>query len=151
MHNIKYGKDGYRTCFYHLVSTDLMYRYARRYASGIGLDALYEPYNREVEIQNPSADRSDLTLWTLGVAAKHEVFFRRLSMQIALGWYLSRPFNEYSNTTEEYPYYERVGLRYRLPVLDDCISVGYTIYAHATKAYGTELVVDFKLPMTKKH
>ena len=151
VHNIKYGKDGYRTCFYHLVSTDLMYRYARRYASGIGLDALYEPYNREVEIQNPSADRSDLTLWTLGVAAKHEVFFRRLSMQIALGWYLSRPFNEYSNTTEEYPYYERVGLRYRLPVLDDCISVGYTIYAHATKAYGTELVVDFKLPMTKKH
>lgn len=149
--NIKYGKDGYQTCYYHLLSTDLMYRYARRYASGIGLDALYEPYNREIEIQNPKADRSDLSLWSLGVAAKHEVFFRRLSMQIALGWYLSRPFNEFSNTTEEYPYYERVGLRYRLPVLDDCISVGYTIYAHATKAYGTELVIDFKLPMTKKH
>lgn len=149
--NIKYGKDGYQTCYYHLLSTDLMYRYARRYASGIGLDALYEPYNREVEIQNPKADRSDLSLWSLGVAAKHEVFFRRLSMQIALGWYLSRPFNEFSNTTEEYPYYERVGLRYHLPVLDDCISVGYTIYAHATKAYGTELVIDFKLPMTKKH
>ena len=148
--NIKYGGDGYRLCFYHLLSADLMYRYARRYASGIGLDALYEPYNRDVEIQNPAADRSNLSLWSLGIAAKHEVFFRRVSMQVALGWYLSRPLNAYSNTTEEYPYYERVGLRYLLPVWGDCISVGYNIYAHATKAYGTELVIDFKLPMGKR-
>ena len=144
--NIKYGKDGYRTCYYHLLSTDLMYRYARRYASGIGLDALYEPYNRDVEIQNDKVDRSELTPWSLGLAAKHEVFFRRMSMQIALGWYLSRPFNECSNTADEYPYYERIGLRYKLPILNDCISVGYSIYAHLTKAYGTELVIDFKLP-----
>lgn len=144
--NIKYGKDGYRMCFYHVLSADVMYRYARRYASGIGLDALYEPYNRNVEIQNPEADRSDLTKWTLGIAAKHEVFFRRLSMKMALGWYLSRPFNKYSHTTEEYPYYERIGLRYNLPLLDNSISVGYDIYAHLTKAYATELVVDLKLP-----
>ena len=26
--NVKYGKDGYRLCHYHLVSTDLMFRYA---------------------------------------------------------------------------------------------------------------------------
>ena len=147
--NIKYGKDGYRMCHYHLVSTDLMFRYARRYASGIGLDALYEPYNRDVEIQNPKADRSNLTLWSFGIAAKHEVYFHRISMQVALGWYLSRPFNEYSNTADEYPYYERVGLRYNLPVLGNCISVGYSIYAHLTKAYGTEVVVDFKLPPTR--
>jgi hypothetical protein len=72
-------------------------------------------------------------------------------MQMALGWYLSRPFNEVSNTTEEYPFYERIGLRYRLPVLNDCLSVGYTIHAHMVKAYGTELVIDVKLPLTKKH
>lgn len=147
--NIKYGKDGYTLCCYHLLSADLMYRYARRYASGIGLDALYEPYNRDIEIQNPKADRSDLTKWSLGIAAKHEVFFRRVSMQIALGWYLSRPFNKYSNTADEYPFYERVGLRYNLPVWNDCVSLGYNIYAHATKAYGTELVLDFKLPFRR--
>ena len=144
--NVKYGKDGYRMCYYHVLSANLMYRYARRYASGIGLDALYEPYNRDVEIQNPMADRSNLTKWSFGIAAKHEVYFRRLSMQIALGWYLSRPFNEYSNTADEYPYYERVGLRYNLPLLKNCISVGYNIYAHLTKAYGTELVIGIKLP-----
>ena len=147
--NIKYGKDGYRMCYYHLVSADLMCRYARRYASGIGLDALYEPYNRDVEIQNSRADRSNLTPWSFGLAAKHEVFFRRLSMQMAIGCYLSRPFNKYSNTTEEYPFYERVGLRYNLPILNDCFSVGYNIYAHLTKAYGTEVVIDVKLPTLK--
>lgn len=147
--NVKYGKDGYRLCHYHLVSTDLMFRYARRYASGIGIDALYEPYNRDVEIQNPKADRSDMPKWSFGIAAKHEVFFRRISMQVALGWYLSRPFNDFSNTADEYPFYERVGLRYDLPWLDNSISVGYNIYAHLTKAYGTELVIDFKLPVIK--
>lgn len=144
--NIRYGKDGYRMCYYHVLSTDIMHRYARRYASGIGVDALYEPYNRDVEIQNADADRSDLPLWSWGIAAKHEVFFRRVSMKIALGWYISRPFNDVSNTSEEYPFYERVGLRYNLPIWNDCVSLGYNIYAHMTKAYGTELVIDFKLP-----
>lgn len=147
--DIKYGQDGYQIYYYHLVSTDLMWRYSRRYASGIGLDALFEPYNRDIEIQNSKADRSNLTKWSFGLAAKHEVYFRRLSMQMAIGWYLSRPFNEVSNTDEEYPYYERIGLRYNLPLLNNSISVGYNIYAHLTKAYGTEIVIGFKLP-TKK-
>lgn len=148
--DIKYGQDGYQIYHYHLVSTDLMWRYSRRYASGIGLDALFEPYNRDIEIQNSKADRSNLTKWSFGLAAKHEVYFRRLSMQMAIGWYLSRPFNEVSNTDEEYPYYERIGLRYNLPILNNSISIGYNIYAHLTKAYGTEIVIDFKLP-AKKH
>ena len=144
--NVKYGKDGYQVYFYHLVSADLMCRYARRYASGIGLDVIYEPYNREIEVQNDKVDRSNLSKWSLGVAAKHEVFFRRLSMQIALGWYLSRPLNEVSNTDEEYPFYERVGLRYNLPIFNNRISIGYNIYAHLTKAYGTEVVIALKVP-----
>ena len=148
--NIKYGHDGYTLCFYHLLSTDYMYRYARRYASGIGLDVLYEPYNTDIEIQQiVSGERSNREQWSFGLAAKHEVYFRRLSMKMAIGWYLSRPFNDFSNTTEEYPYYERIGLRYNLPILDDRLSVGYNIYAHATKAYGTELVIDYKLPFFK--
>ena len=145
--NLKYGKDGYSTCFYHLMSTDLMCRYARRYASGIGIDALYEPYNLNIETQI-TGERPQQVQWSFGLAAKHEVFFRQLSMQIALGYYLSRPFNEYSNTTEEYPFYERIGLRYNLPILNNSISVGYNIYAHLTKAYGTELVIGFKIPTT---
>ena len=149
VNNVKYGENGYQICIYHVLSTDLMCRYARRYASGIGIDALYEPYNRTIEIQNDKVDRSNLTKWSFGVAAKHEVFFRRLSMQIALGWYLSRPFNKISNTTEEYPYYERIGLRYTPPILNNSISLGYNIYAHLTKAYGTELIVGLKLPSIK--
>ena len=143
--NLKYGKDGYRICYYHVLSTDLMCRYARRYASGIGIDALYEPYNLNIETQI-TGERPQQVQWSFGLAAKHEVFFRQLSMQITLGYYLSRPFNEYSNTTEEYPFYERIGLRYNLPILNNSISVGYNIYAHLTKAYGTEITINFKLP-----
>lgn len=147
--NVKYGKNGYTTCFYHLVSTDLMYRYARRYASGIGLDILYEPSNTDIETQHPG-NRPENVKWTFGIAAKHEVFFRRISMNIALGWYLSRPFNDYSNTADEYPFYERIGLRYNLPWLNDTISIGYNIYAHLTKAYGTEFLLGFKIPIIKR-
>lgn len=147
--NIKYGKDGYSTCLYHLIATDLMYRYARRFASGIGLDILYEPTNTYIEVQKDGY-RPEKVKWTVGVAAKHEVFFRRLSMKMALGLYLSRPFNEYSNTADEYPFYERIGLRYNLPILDNRISVGYDIYAHLTKAYGTEIVIDIKMPFTNR-
>lgn len=146
--NIKYGKDGYQMCYYHVVSTDLMYRYARRYASGIGLDILYEPYNCDIETQI-EGKRPEEVKWSFGLAAKHEVFFRRLSMQMTIGWYLRRPFNQYSNTTEEYPYYERVGIRYNPPILNNSISLGYNIYAHLTKAYGTELVLSYKLPSIK--
>ena len=92
-----------------------------------------------------------MSKWSFGIAAKHEVFFRRISMQVALGWYLSRPLNDYSNTADEYPYYELVGLRYSLPWLDNNISVGYNIYSHLTKAYGTELIINFKLPVIKLH
>lgn len=146
--NVTYGKDGYTTCFYHLVSTDLLCRYARRYASGIGLDVLYEPSNTYIEAQK-KGERPDKVKWTFGLAAKHEVFFRRLSMKMTLGWYLSRPFNDYSNTADEYPFYERIGLRYNLPIFGNRLSVGYDIYAHLTKAYGTELVIGLKLPITK--
>lgn len=142
---VRYGKAGYRLCLYHVLSTDLMYRYARRYASGIGLDILYEPYNSDVETQI-EGPRPDQVQWSFGLAAKHEVVFRRISMQLALGWYLSRPFNAYSNTTEEYPFYERIGIRYRLPLLNDRIAVGYNIYAHLTKAYGTELTIGIAIP-----
>ena len=124
-----------------------MFRYALRYASGIGFDALYEPNNLDVETQK-LGKRPEQVMWSFGLAAKHEVYFRRLSMQMAIGYYLNRPFNEYSNTDEEYPFYERIGLRYNLPILKDCISVGYTVYAHLTKAYGTELVISFNLPIT---
>ena len=148
--NVKYGKDGYTLCYYHLLSTDFMYRYARRYASGVGIDALYEPYNTYIEIQQRvTGERPNQVKWSFGLAAKHEVFFRRLSMKMSIGYYLYRPINKYSNTTEEYPFYERIGLRYNLPVLNDCISVGYNVYAHLTKAYGTELVIGFKIPYTK--
>lgn len=145
--NIKYGQEGYNVTFYYTVATDLMYRYARRYASGIGLDVLYEPYNIDIEIQQRvTGERTNQVRWTFGLAAKHEVFFRRLSAQFALGWYLSRTINNYANTTEQYPFYEKVGLRYNLPLLNDYISVGYNIYAHLAKAYSTELTIGIKLP-----
>ena len=40
------------------VSAALMYRYDRRFASGIGLDLIHEPYLGRIEVQNPERPRS---------------------------------------------------------------------------------------------
>lgn len=128
----------------HGLSADVMYRYARRFASGIGFDAYYEPYiRRAATLKGPIP--ADMSRWSLGIAAKHEVFYERLSLQLAIGYYLNRPFAAYAIAGEE-PYYERVGLRYTLPLCGDRIKVGYNIHAHFTKAYASELVIDLNLP-----
>lgn len=126
------------------ISADVMYRYSRRFASGIGVDAYCEPYIRKAAtLKGPIP--ADMSQWSLGVAAKHEVFYERLSFHLAVGFYISRPFADYAIAGEE-PFYERVGLRYTLPLYNDRIRVGYNIHAHFTKAYASELVVDFLLP-----
>lgn len=128
----------------HGVSADVMYRYARRYASGIGFDAYYEPYIREAAT-NKGPIPSDMSRWSLGVSAKHEVFYERCSLQFSIGYYLNRPFAMYAIAGED-DVYERVGLRYTLPICNDCIKIGYNIHAHLAKAYASEIVLDFNIP-----
>lgn len=126
------------------ISITPMYRYARRFASGIGIDLLHEPYLGRIECQNAERPRG-ISKLSWGLSLNHQTFYKRWNMNLAVGWYLSREFKKYADTDEEYGYYERIGIDYRLPVLGDRIRVGYNILAHRTKAYAGELGLHFEI------
>ena len=121
-----------------------MYRYARRWASGIGADVNYGTYAHRVEtIARERGDQSPVSPWSLGLSANHAVFYHQLSLQMALGCYLHRQMGAWAKVLEQ-PYYERIGLYYT-PLRADRITVGISLNAHRTKADLTELVVGYNI------
>lgn len=137
----------YRTSHFRLYPTlnlqaDVMRRYARRWASGVGVDVFFLPYvSRLRELDGGAASRWKHSPWSLGVAAKHEAFYGPLSLYLSLGYYLHRHTGS-QQEHDETPYYERIGLRYRLPRLQGW-SVGVGVKAHRTKADFTELTLAY--------
>lgn len=125
---------------------DLMYRYARRWASGIGIDAFYGSYSnhvRDLDKANGFTDKH--SPWSLGIAAKHEVFYNNLSMRIGIGYYLFRQMGHSAKEIEK-PYYERVGLHYSFPSLNG-LSIGFNVNAHLTKADFTEIQLSYLIKL----
>ena len=139
------GTDGYRTDHFHLymaysLQLSAMYRYARRWASGIGVDLFYGDYAwRTEDIDEADGYSLEHSPWSLGIAAKHEVFFGRLSLPMEVGFYLYRHMGHTAEEIET-PYYERIGLRYHFPSLAG-LSIGLNIKAHALKADFTEVAL----------
>ena len=131
------------------VSAALMYRYDRRFASGIGLDLIHEPYLGRIEVQNPERPRS-VQKQSWGISARHTFYYKCMQLRVAAGPYLSRPFGHWADTDEEFGFYERIGLSYNLPWLGRALSVGYDIHAHKTKAYLTEFSLSYRLPLKRK-
>lgn len=135
----------YRTGRFHFytaysLQADVMYRYARRWASGIGADLFYGTYaDRVAEIDE--ADGIDLkhSPWSFGIAAKHQVYYHNLSLAMSFGVYLHRYMGDNANQIEA-PYYERIGLHYSIPALKG-LEVGINVKAHKTKADLTEVVL----------
>lgn len=123
---------------------DLMYRYARRWASGIGMDAFYGCYSNHLkELDNADGFDEGHSPWSLGIAAKHEVFYGNLSLRLGLGYYLFRKMGHSANEIEK-PYYERVGLHYSFPALNG-LAIGFNINAHLTKADFTEIQISYPI------
>ena len=144
-------ESDYRTDHFHLymaysLQVSVMYRYARRWASGVGLDLFYGDYAWRTE-ELDEADGYDLkhSPWSLGLAAKHEVFFGRFSLPMEVGYYLYRHMGHSAEEIET-PYYERIGVHYHFPSLGG-LSVGFNLKAHALKADFTEVCV--RMPIVK--
>ena len=146
----------YRTDRFHFymaysLQTDVMYRYARRWASGIGADLFYGTYAdrvREIEnSQHPSSNTQHSTIspWSFGLALKHQVYYHNLSVAMSLGCYLYRHMGSNAKENEQ-PYYERIGVHYTIPSLRN-LTVGFSIKAHRTKADLTELVVSYPIDL----
>ena len=132
-------------------SADVMYRYARRWASGLGVDVFYGDYDKRVkEISVLRGYDETISPWSLGIAAKHEVFYHQLSLNVSLGFYLYRKMGTWAKEFET-PYYERVGLNYSFPKFGG-LKIGVNVKAHKTKADLTELLISYPTTFfTKKN
>lgn len=125
---------------------DFMYRYARRWASGIGFDYFYGSYfSRIKQMDNLAGYNIKHSPISLGIALKHEVFYHNLSLSMGIGGYIYRYMGKYI-TDNEPRYYERIGVNYSFQKLGN-IKIGIIVKAHYTKADLTELVISYPIKL----
>ncbi len=141
----------YRTSHFRVYPTyslqlSFLRRYARRWASGAGVDLFYGPYASRVEdIDLQQGHQLKHSPWSVGVAARHRVYYHHLSLDMSLGYYLYRHMGDNARLVET-PYYERIGLHYSFPSLHH-LTIGIDVKAHKTKADYTEIVVSYPFSM----
>lgn len=149
-----YRTEKFNTYLACALSAHAMYRYQRRWASGLGIDVFHASYsNREAQIDDKYGyTGAKHSPWSIGLSAHHEVFFGRLSVPMSLGYYLFREMGEKAKQNEK-RYYERIGVRYRpfgkkheqaegWKSFTSGIAFGFNINAHATKADYTEFLIS---------
>ena len=120
--------------------THLLYRYARRWASGVGVGLFYGEYVHRIarmDKENGHIDEKH-SPWSASIEARHEVYYGNVSVRLTLGYYLYRHMGYSANHGLEYPYHEQVGVFYSFPKLKG-LTLGFSVNAHATKADFTEL------------
>lgn len=145
------GAPGYRTDHFrryltYSLQTNLMCRYARRWASGIGVDVFYGTYaDRVAEIDRQQGIDARHSPWSVGVAARHRAYYHRLSLDMSLGVYLFRHMGDNARQVEA-PYYERIGVHYTFPGRHG-LSVGLDVKAHKTKADYTEITLAYPVKL----
>jgi hypothetical protein len=143
------GESDYRTSKFrryitYSVQASVMRRYARRWASGAGVDVFYGSYASHVEKMDlEKGINIEHSPWSLGLSAKHRVYYHNLALHTSLGIYLFRRMGDNAKQVET-PYYEHIGLHYSFPSLQR-LTVGIDVKAHKTKADYTELVVSFPI------
>ena len=143
------GAPNYRTPNFKVyptysLQTSFMRRYARRWASGIGVDVFLVSYaNRVRQLDERDGLRLKHSPWSMGVSGKHRVYYHNLSLDMSLGYYLFRALGDNANKVET-PYYEQIGVHYTFTKLK-CLNIGINIKAHKTKADYTELAIS--MPM----
>lgn len=141
----------YRTSRFHFYTAysaqaDVMFRYARRWASGIGADLFYGTYADHVaDLDTQAGHDVKHSPWSVGVALKHQVFYQNWSVAMSLGYYLFRHMGVNAKENET-PYYERIGVHYTFPTLHG-LTIGFDVKAHRTKADLTELVVSYPIKL----
>lgn len=143
-----YRTDHFQLYASYSAQAALMYRYARRWASGIGLDVYYGTYYQHVrDLDVAAGNHVSHSPWSVGISLHHEAYYRQLSVDMAIGYYLYRQMGTHAKTVEK-PYYERIGVFYTLPKLHH-MKVGLSVNAHRTKADLTELIVS--IPFRLSH
>lgn len=145
------GEPHYRTSHFRHYTTRSLHaavlrRYARRWASGVGIDLFHVSYaDRVAEIDRQNGVDLKHSPWSYGISARHQVYYHNLSLRLSLGYYLYREMGENAKQIET-PYYEHIGLHYAIPALNH-LSVGINVKAHKTKADYTEFSLSYPITL----
>ena len=139
-----YRTDKFKFYMAYSAQANIMYRYARRWASGIGVDFFYGTYASHVKDLDKIAGYDvKHSPFSLGLSFKHHAYYRHLSAVMGVGYYLYREMGHHAKIIEK-PYYEQIGVRYTFPKWNS-LSIGFNINAHFTKADFTELVIAYPI------
>lgn len=144
-------------------SFEATYRYAPRYATGLGVELFYSSNMKHLKAadtilygEEAVANSPGYSPLSIGVAVVQEVYWRNLAVHVALGAYPYRhkgvndkELNEMYNDRERGWHYEKAGLRYYFPKLGDTF-VGLSIKSHNIKAEYLELSLGWRFH-GKKH
>lgn len=133
------------------------YRYAPRYATGLGVDVFYSSNMKELEASDrivygdEAVDNCQgYSPISVGVAVVQEVYWRNLAVHVAVGAYPYRhkgvngPEAKALGDRERGWHYERAGLRYYFPKLGDTF-LGFAIKSHSIKAEYLEFSAGVRL------
>ena len=143
-----YRTDQFKRYFVYNLQGDVMRRYARRWAVGAGLDVFALPYVDELRNYAPRhGEGRKYAPLSLCIALKHESYYQRLSSYVHVGYYLLRETGGLPST-DETPYYERVGLRYHFGNLSQGLkhrglTLSLGIKAHKLKADFAEIGIGW--------
>lgn len=139
-----YRTDHFQHYLAYTMQGSIMCRYARRWASGLEADLFYGDYASHIRRYDERMGRNiPHSPWSVGIGIKHEAYYRRIKMSMSFGWYLYREMGHTARRTEQ-PYYERIGVLYMFPCLDN-LAIGFSVKAHFAKADYTELVISYPI------
>lgn len=139
------------------VSFDALYRYALRYATGVGIDVFYssnmealEKSDRLVYGDEAVENCPGYSPVSIGLSVVQEVYWKNLAVHVAIGAYPYR--HKGVNGTEAKAlgdrergwHYEKAGLRYYFPKFADTF-VGFAIKSHSIKAEYLEFSVGIRI------
>ena len=143
-----YRTNDYKKYVVYTLSADYMSRYARRWASGAGVDIYYLSYMDHVrDLDRSNGYHKHHSPISVGVSGKHEVFYHNLSLSMSLGLYVFRQSGKKAKDVEQ-PFYETIGVKYHFPKLNG-LALGAYVRAHAFKADHTGLSVSYPIYITK--
>lgn len=135
-----YRTEHFQHYICYSAQTDIMVRYARRWASGLGADIFYGTYYKDAEKYNKEKGHNErLSPWSVALAFKQNFYYNNITVNSNIGYYLYRNMGNRAKTTEQ-KYYERIGLSYTFKQFHD-IALGFSVKAHLGKADYTELLL----------
>lgn len=123
-----------------------MWRYHRLHASGIGLDYTYADYVYKIHEYDKinEVEQKHYSPHIMGLCARHEVFYKHVSLAVGVGYYLNKKTGN-SAKEHESMLYQTVGVRYSPAFAKERLFLGYNVKAHRfSKVDCVQLVLGYR-------